>query len=79
MPTNCIWTLNDIEHRTTKVRSPQTNGFVERFDRTVLDEFLRPSLRQKFYGSVEALQEDLDHWLKHYNEERPPSGISQPG
>jgi len=58
--------LNDIEHRTTKVRSPQTNGFVERFNRTVLDEFLRPSLRQKFYGSVEALQEDLDKWLKHY-------------
>jgi len=71
--------LNDIEHRTTKVRSPQTNGFVERFNRTVLDEFLRPSLRQKFYGSVEALQEDLDQWLKHYNEERPHRGYRNRG
>ena len=71
--------LNDIEHRTTKVRSPQTNGFVERFNRTVLDEFLRPSLRQKFYGSVEALQEDLDKWLKHYNEERPHRGYRNRG
>ena len=71
--------LNDIEHRTTKVRSPQTNGFVERFNRTVLDEFLRPSLRQKFYGSVEALQEGLDQWLKHYNEERPHRGYRNRG
>lgn len=52
--------LNDIEHRNTKVKSPQSNGFVERFNRTVLDEFLRPAFRQKFYESVEALQKDLD-------------------
>ncbi len=31
--------LNDIEHRKSKVGSPKTNGFVERFNRTVLDEF----------------------------------------
>ena len=35
--------LNDIEHRKTRVRRPQTNGFVERFHRTVLDEFFRVS------------------------------------
>ncbi|MCD6338969.1 MAG: DDE-type integrase/transposase/recombinase, partial [Verrucomicrobia bacterium] len=29
--------LNDIERRRTKVGRPRTNGFVERFDRTVLD------------------------------------------
>ena len=29
--------LNDIEHRTTKIGNPRTNGFVERFNRTVLD------------------------------------------
>ena len=37
--------LNDIKHRKTKVKSPQTNGFVERFKRTVLDEFFRPAFR----------------------------------
>jgi transposase InsO family protein len=31
--------LNDIEHRKTKARRPRTNGLVERFNRTVLDEF----------------------------------------
>ncbi len=37
--------LNDIEHRRTQVRSPQTNGFVERFNRTVLEEFFRVKSR----------------------------------
>ena len=71
--------LNDIEHRTTRVRSPQTNGFVERFNRTVLDEFLRPALRQTFYESVGALQKDLDRWLEHYNQERPHRGYRNRG
>jgi len=44
--------LNDIQHRTTNVGSPQTNGFVERFSRTVLDEFCRPAFRKKFYEST---------------------------
>jgi len=66
--------LNDIEHRKTQVRRPQTNGFVERFNRTVLDEFFRIAFRQKFYESVEVLQVDLDAWLVHYNTERPHQG-----
>ncbi|MBE0585972.1 MAG: transposase family protein [Desulfofustis sp.] len=32
--------LNDIEHRRTRVRRPQTNGFVDRFNNTVLNEFV---------------------------------------
>jgi transposase InsO family protein len=66
--------LNDIEHRKTQVRRPQTNGFVERFNRTVLDEFFRIAFRKKMYESVEALQVDLDAWLVHYNTERPHQG-----
>lgn len=71
--------LNDIAHRTTKVRSPRTNGFVERFNRTVLDEFFRPAFRTKFYESVEALQTDLDAWLKEYNCERAHQGYRNRG
>ncbi len=59
--------LNDITHRRTRVKRPQTNGFVERFHRTALDEFYRGALREKVDLSVEALHEDLDHWLRHYN------------
>ena len=62
-----------------KIGSPPTNGFVERFYRTVLDEFFRIVFRQKYYESVEALQKDLDEWLKYYNEERPHRGYRNMG
>jgi transposase InsO family protein len=71
--------LNDIEHRRTKVRNPKTNGFVERFNRTALDEFFRIVFREKLYETVEALQEDLDAWLIHYNTERPHLGYRNMG
>ena len=71
--------LNDIEHRRTKVRSPRTNGFVERFNGTVLEEFFRPAMHGKLYESVEALQADLDAWLAHYNRERPHLGYRNQG
>jgi transposase InsO family protein len=71
--------LNDIEHRKTKVRTPRTNGFVERFNGTVLEEFFRPVLHQKLFDSVEALQADLDAWLHHSNHERPHLGYRNQG
>ena len=71
--------FNDIEHRTTKVGNPRTNGFVERFNRTLLDEFFRSCFRQKLYESVEALQSDLDEWLHQYNYERPHRGYRNMG
>jgi transposase InsO family protein len=52
--------LNDIEHRRTKVGRPRTNGFVERFNGSVLAEFFKPSMRETFYQSLDALQADLD-------------------
>ena len=71
--------LNDIEHRKTKVRTPRTNGFVERFNGTVLEEFFRPAMHTKLFESVEALQADLDAWLHHYNRERPHLGYRNQG
>ncbi len=62
--------LNDIGHRLTKVTTPRTNGFVERFNRTILDEFFREAFRKKFYTSVEDLQKDLDKWGRYYNNDR---------
>ena len=71
--------LNDVEHRRTKVRSPQTNGFVERFHGTIRSEFFQVALRQRFYASAEDLQPDLDAWLIHYNTERPHRGYRNRG
>lgn len=52
--------LNEIAHRKIRVRTPRTNGFVERFHGTVLEGFFRPALHARFYESVAALQADLD-------------------
>lgn len=71
--------LNDIEHRRTQIRRPQTNGFIERFNRTVLDEFFRTAFRTTLYESVEALQADLDVWLTYYNTERTHQGYRNRG
>ena len=78
-PYELYLTLNDIEHRRTKVKSPRTNGFVERFNKTALNEFFRKVFREKFYESVEVLQKDFDGWLKHYNTERPHQGYRNMG
>ena len=66
--------LEDVDHSRTKTKSPQTNGIVERFHKTVLDEFYRVAFRKKIYGSIGELQSDLDDWVKNYNEERPHQG-----
>ena len=71
--------LNGIEHRRTRVKTPKTNGFVERFNGTVLEEFFRVTMRETFYDTVDALQADLDTWLVHYNTERPHLGYRNQG
>lgn len=66
--------LEGIEHRTTKVRRPQSNGFIERLHRTLLDEHFRIKGRTKWYENVDQMQADLDVYLAHYNTKRPHQG-----
>ncbi len=66
--------LENIDHTKTKAKSPQTNGICERFHKTILQEFYQIAFRKKLYESIEQLQQDVDQWLQHYNEERPHSG-----
>ncbi len=66
--------VEDIDHSRTKTKSPQTNGIVERFHRTVLNEFYRIAFRRKIYRSIDELQADLDAWIAGYNQERPHQG-----
>ena len=61
------------------MRTPKTNGFVERFNGTVLDELFRVKMRETFYETVDALQADLDAWLVHYNTERLHLGYRNMG
>ena len=47
---------------------------MERFNRTVPDEFSRHASRNKSYEPAGALQKDLDRWLERYDFERPHQG-----
>ncbi len=78
-PFELMLALYDIEHRTTRIRTPRTNGFVERFHSTVSEEFFKPKMREIFYTDLETLQADLDDWLVHYNRERPHQGYRNRG
>ena len=66
--------VNDIDHTKTKARSPQTNGFCERFHKTILQEFYPVTFRKKLYADSESLQSDLDVWMSTYNNERTHQG-----
>ena len=66
--------VKNIDHTKTKAKHPQTNGIVERFHKTILNEFYQVAFRKRIYDSLETLQVDLDNWLEHYNKERTHQG-----
>jgi transposase InsO family protein len=61
-----------ISPRWTRPWRPQTNGKVERFHRTLLDEWAY----QRPYTSDTERQAALADWLNWYNCHRPHTGIS---
>ena len=66
--------VEDIDHTGTKARSLRTNGIVERFHKTMLDEFYRIAFRKKVYATIDELQADLDAWMREFSEIRPHQG-----
>ena len=55
-------------------------GFIERFRRTAINEFLRrPFVRRLSRAGLPRLQRELDDWLASYNEERPHEGYPNYG
>lgn len=71
--------LEEIAHRTTKVRRPQSNGIVERLHRTLLDEHFRVEGRRTWFDTVEEMQTVLDVYLQGYNQRRPHQGRGMNG
>lgn len=61
--------LNDIEHRKLPLHQAQTNGFMQRFRKTVLDEFFRKIFQKSRGDSFEDLQGHFSQWLTRYNRE----------
>lgn len=71
--------INDIAHRHTEIRSPETNGFCERLHRTIQEEFFASAFRRTLYESVDQLQHHLDAYLTFYNRERSHQGYRSQG
>jgi transposase InsO family protein len=66
--------IEGIEHSKTQIRRPQSNGICERLHRTMQEEFYAVAFRKKLYTNLQDLQNDLDEWMKFYNNERCHSG-----
>jgi transposase InsO family protein len=66
--------LGGIEHRRIRPYTPRTNGKVERFNRTLLEEwaYVRP------YTSDEQRAQALDNWIHLYNHHRHHTAIGGP-
>jgi transposase InsO family protein len=71
--------LEGIEHRTTRVKRPQSNGIVERLHRTLLDEHFRVEGRRTWFETIEEMQTVLDSYLEGYNHRRPHQGRGMNG
>jgi len=66
--------LNGVEHSTTKVRHPQTNGCAERLNQIIQEEFYSVAFRKKLYTTLEEVQADLDIFMVWYNTQRTNQG-----
>lgn len=60
-----------IIHRHSRVRRPNDNGHLERFNRTIQQEFLK-----KLPVDVKTINKNLPRYLKYYNEQRLHLGIN---
>jgi len=63
--------LGPIQHRWIRPYRPQTNGKVERFNRTLAAEWAYAAT----YRSEQARSATYNDWLHHYNHHRPHTGI----
>jgi transposase InsO family protein len=61
-----------IRHSRTRVRRPQTNGKVERLNRTLLAEWAY----RRLYTTETARRAALSGWLHHYNHHRPHTALA---
>jgi transposase InsO family protein len=73
-PFELLLAMESIQHRTTQMRSPRTDGFVERMNRTPLDECFRVAGRTTRYPEPTEIQRDLDRFLEYYNLQRSHQG-----
>lgn len=62
-----------IKHTLTKKAHPWTNGYAERLNQTIWQEFYLCRLTKEF-SSMEELQKELDKFMTEYNFKRMHTG-----
>ena len=62
-----------VKHSLTKKAHPWTNGYAERLNQTIWQEFYLCRLTKEF-SSIEELQKELDKFMTEYNFKRMHSG-----
>jgi transposase InsO family protein len=63
-----------IDHRFIHAGRPQSNGCVERVQRTILEECWRRSFARSLVPKLTALRRDLKSYLRYYNQDRAHTG-----
>ena len=61
-----------IKHTYTKPYTPKTNGKIERFWKTLKEDFLDDAL----YDDIDDLKEELLGFIVYYNEHRAHCGLN---
>jgi transposase InsO family protein len=63
--------LRGISHRHSRIRTPNDNAHLERFNRTIQQECLFRIPR-----SLQSYQKEIPQYLEYYNNQRPHMGLS---
>src|SRR3990167_850780 len=64
-------TEKKVTHRHSRVRTPNDNAHLERFNRTIQEEFIFRLPRK-----LEVWQKEIPQYISYYNTERPHMGIN---
>ena len=63
-----------MDHTRTRTKSPQTNGIVERYQKTMLDEFYRIAFCKNIHAAIREPRKALDALMTQQNEARTHQG-----
>jgi transposase InsO family protein len=61
-------------HEFIRAGRPQTNGCVERVQKTILDECWKPAFARFLIPKYTGLRLDLERYLRYYNADRAHTG-----
>lgn len=68
-----------IKHERIPKGKPMLNGYCERFQRTIFEEFYQRVFRTTFFTSISQLNQELEKYLYDYNFNRAHFGLDPKG